>query len=324
MKIMITGGAGFIGHHVIEHLLINTDHELVVLDKLTYAGNLDRLREIGAHNNYRVSIYTADFNQPIEPGLAKEIGAVDVIIHMGAETHVDNSIDNPEIFVRSNIIGTMHMMDYARTLPDLKLFYYFSTDEVFGPATDGVEFDEEDPHNPSNPYSAAKSGGEMLVKAYMNTYKLPAIITRTMNVFGERQHCEKFIPKVINAVLKGEIIPIHANADKTKAGTRFYIHARNVADSVLFLLNNHTIGESYHIVGEKEVSNLDLAKFIAEVIGKPLNYEMVDFHSSRPGHDLRYALSGEKMRRQGWTPPKSFETSLTKTIEWTLEHSQWL
>lgn len=324
-RILLTGGCGFIGHHFVEHLLKNTDWEIVVLDRLNYAsGGFDRLRDISAFDDKRVLVLSGDFANPLSEGIKKEIGEVDYIFHLGAETHVDNSIKDPEPFVRSNVLGTMHMLNFARELKNLRCFFMFSTDEVFGPAPEGVFFKEDDPHNPSNPYAATKSGAEMLAKAYQNTYKLPVIITRTMNCFGERQHPEKFIPMTIKKVLSDETVIIHANKDKTKAGSRFYIHARNVADAYLFLAQNGKIGETYHIVGEKEIDNLELARFIAKILGRELKYELVDFHSSRPGHDLRYALSGEKLAELGWRPPKTFEQSLEKTIKWSLENPKWL
>jgi len=327
-RVLITGGAGFIGAHFVEHFLKNTDWDIVILDKLNYASNgFDRLRDINVFDREkeRVSILSADFTMPIKDGLAKEIGEVDYIFHLGAETHVDNSISNPEPFVTSNVLGTMRMLNFARTLPNLKCFYQFSTDEVFGAAPGNTCYSEEDRHAPTNPYAATKSGAEMLVKAYRNTYKVPAIITRCMNVFGERQHPEKFIPLVIKRVLAGEEILIHSNAGKTKAGTRFYIHARNVAAAYLYLVKNGVVGEDYHITGEKEVDNLELAQFIAKTLDKPLVYKMTDFHSSRPGHDLRYCLKMDKLSELGWKLPLTFNESLKNTILWTVDRKdKWL
>ena len=239
-------------------------------------------------------------------------------------THVDNSITDPAPFVFSNVIGTMRMLDYARTLPDLKKFVYFSTDEVFGPAPEGVAYKEWDRYNSTNPYAASKACGEELVLAYANTYGIPSIISHTMNVFGERQHPEKFIPKVIRKIMNDEVITIHSNKTKTVSGSRMWIHARNVSSAIHFLLKNSTNRDKYNIVGEKEVSNLDMALYIAKILGKELKYEMVDFHSSRPGHDLRYALDGSKLTEMGWTVPLTFEKSLKNTIEWTIENPRWL
>jgi len=294
-RILITGGAGFIGHHFVEYFLRFTDYDIVVLDRLNYSGRLDRLRDIEAFDNKRVLTLTSNFALGLEGNLLRELKDVKYVFHLGAETHVDNSISDAEPFVVSNVLGTMHMLDLARNILSLECFYYFSTDEVFGPAPEGVAYKETDAHNPKNPYAATKSGGEMLVKAYGNSYNLPYVITRTMNVFGERQHPEKFIPLVIRKILAGGKVFIHADPTKTKAGSRSYIHARNVASAYDFLINHAKSGDEYHIVGEKEVDNLELALFIAEVLRKPLNFELIDFHSSRPGHDLRYALCGDRL-----------------------------
>jgi len=328
MKIIITGGAGFIGHHFCEHILKNTDWHIIVLDKLNYASNgFDRLRDINVFDNKRVQILTVDFSQFISEGIIKEFNDIDYIVHMGAETHVDRSIENPEPFVINNVLGTMHMLNFARKISNLKKFVYFSTDEVFGPAPEGVAYKEWDRYNSSNPYAATKAGAEELCLAYANTYKLPIIITHTMNVFGERQHPEKFIPKIIRNILTNKTTYIHADKTKTKSGSRMWVHARNVSDAILFLLKNKIqMQDKYNIVGEKEVNNLDMALFIAAFLKKDLKYELIDFHSSRPGHDLRYALDGNKIKELGWQLPKTFEESLKKTVEWSLqpENIRWL
>ena len=194
------------------------------------------------------------------------------------------------------------------------MIIYFSTDEVFGPAPNGVFYDEDARYNSTNPYSATKAGGEELAVAYRNTYKLPVIITHTMNVFGETQHTEKFIPKCINKIQKGETIEIHSDSTKTIAGSRFYIYAGDVAEAILFLLGPAGKLEKYNIVGKQEINNFDLAKMIAEILNKPLKCEFVDFHSSRPGHDLRYALSGKKMKDLGWEPKVELKDRLTMMI----------
>jgi len=324
MRILITGGCGFFGHHLVNHILLNTNSEIVILDKLTYASNgFDRLRDINCFDDKRVHIFVADFTQEIKDGLLSEIGDIDYIVHAGAETHVDKSIENPEPFVMTNVLGTMRILNLARKICPKKMIY-FSTDEVFGPAPEGVNYKELDRHNPTNPYAASKSAGEKLCQAYENTHKVPVLITHTMNLFGERQHPEKFIPSTIRKVLKEETVLIHSNPDKTKAGSRFYIHCRNVANAVMFLIECGQVRDKYNIVGEKEVDNLEIAKFIAKIIGKPLHYEMVDFHSQRPGHDLRYALDGSKMKSLGWNIPMNFDESLAKTIMWTLENKRWL
>ena len=255
--------------------------------------------------------------------LVAQLGSHDWIVHMAAATHVDRSIDDPMSFVLDNVVATCNLLDYARQV-GCKGFLYFSTDEVFGPAPPGVRYKEDDRYHSTNPYAATKAGAEELCVAYHNTYKLPVIITHTMNVFGQRQHPEKFIPSTIVKVRDRKNVTIHADATRTKAGSRFYIHAQAVADAVCFLFDNGKAGEKYNIVGQREVDNLELATLIAKFIGAPLSYEMVDFHSSRPGHDLRYALDGTKMAEMGWVPPRSFEDSLMETVRWTLIHPHWL
>ena len=338
-KILITGGAGFVGSHLVEHFIKNTDWEIVVVDRLSYASmGFDRLRDINCFSEKRVKIFTADLTQELGKGLKDEIGDVNIILHMAAESHVDNSITSPVAFVQNNINSTIHLLEYARKLNDkgcLERFAYFSTDEVYGTAPEGVDYKEGDRFNPGNPYAASKAGSEMIVRSYANTYRIPSIITNTMNVLGERQHPEKYLPLVINKVLSGEKVMIHSNKACTKAGTRFYIHARNVADGVLHVLKNtdETLDNidaslgTFNIVGEREMDNLELAQMIASnVPDKELLYEMVDFHSSRPGHDLRYALDGSKMKGLGWVPPVDIEESINSIVDWSLEpeNERWL
>tara|TARA_B110000208_G_scaffold99321_2_gene124021 strand:- start:5509 stop:6498 length:990 start_codon:yes stop_codon:yes gene_type:complete len=324
-KIIITGGCGFIGHHFVEHVYKHTDWDIIIIDKLTYASmGYSRLKDTGTLKSDRVKLFCYDLVNDISVGLKKEIGDVNYIVHMAAETHVDNSIKDPELFVHNNVMSTLKLLEYARTLATLEMFFYFSTDEVFGPALGNTLYKEWDRHKPTNPYSASKSAAEQLCVAYENTYKIPLMVVNVMNAFGEKQHVEKFIPLCMKKILHNEIIHIHSYPNKEKSGTRFYIHARNIASAVLFLIQNGEIGEKYNIAGEKEVSNLEMAQFIADTIGKPLKYELVDFHSSRPGHDLRYGLDGSKLLHMGWSIPISFEESLQKTILWTLDNQQWL
>jgi len=322
MRILLTGGAGFLGHHVVEHILKTTDHEIVIIDRLTYASTgFDRLKDIGAYDNQRIKIFTHDFTQPIVEELAREIGEIDYILHLGAETHVDNSIKDPWPFVKSNVIGTCQLLDYARTVPSLKKFIYFSTDEVFGDAPKGVSYKEWDRYNSRNPYAASKAAGEEFCLAYANTYGLPVTITHCMNIFGERQHKEKYIPIVINKILTGTELQIHCT-DGVSA-SRAWIHARNVADALMFILKHGENREKYNICGE-EHDNEEIANIIAEIMVSKIKYSLVSYYDKRPGHDPRYMLDGLKLECLGWKPPKDFKTSLTKTISWTLEHDRWL
>lgn len=325
-KIIITGGCGFIGHHFVEHIYKNTDWQMIIIDKLNYASfGLERLRDMNLLDNGRVKSIIWDLSKELTCGIKYEIGSdVNYIAHLAAETHVDNSIKYPKKFIKNNIMSTINLLEYSRELKKLEIFFYFSTDEVYGPALGNKLFKENEMRNPTNPYSASKSASEDFCIAYYNTYKIPIMRVNVMNAFGERQHVEKFIPKVIHSILNNNTVYIHSYPDKITSGSRSYIHARNIAAAILFLLKNAKIGESYNISGEREISNLELAKLIAKIIGKELKYEMVDFHSDRPGHDLRYGLDGSKLEKLGWKPPINFEESLEKTIEWTLNNKKWL
>lgn len=326
MRVLITGGAGFIGSHFCEHILLNTDWHIVSLDRLDTSGNLNRLSDLSIwqKESKRVSIIFHDLKAEVNRQLSKQIGTVHVILHLAASSHVDRSIDDPLSFVMDNVVGTAHILEFARRLDSLHSFIYFGTDEVFGPAPPGVLYKEWDRYKSGNPYSATKAGAEELCVAYENTYKMPIIMSHCMNVIGERQDGEKMVPSTIRKVLSGETVIIHADPTCTIPGSRFYIHARNVADATLFLLDNSIVGEKYNIVGEREVNNLELAQKIADILEEPLHYQLVNFHSSRPGHDLRYALSGEKMAEMGWKPPVTFEQSLEKTVRWIVKHPAWL
>lgn len=325
-KILITGAAGFIGHHIVNHILKKTDNELIFLDRLDLSGNQMRLVEVncmGEGFRDRCRFFYHDIRAELNELLIKQIGAVDIIIHTAAGTHVDRSIDDPMSFVLDNVVGTTNLLEYAKKI-NVEKFLYFSTDEVFGPAPHGTAYKEWDRYNSGNPYAATKAGAEELCLAYANTYKLPVVITHTMNVFGERQHPEKFIPMLVSKITKDQLVTIHADKTRQHAGSRFYIHAENVANAVMFVLEHAKAGDKYNIVGEKEVDNLSLAHFVAQVVGHDLKYEMVDFHSSRPGHDLRYALDGSKLARMGWFPPMKFEESLKRTVQWTWDNQRWL
>ena len=334
-RVLITGGAGFIAHHVIGMILKETDMEVVSLDRLDFSGNLNRLQDLlqdfTPEQKSRVKIVFHDLKAAINPLIAADIGKVDYILHLAAGSHVDRSIDYPMEFVMDNVVGTCNILDYARGLDHLERFVYFSTDEVFGPAPEGVNYGENDRYNSTNPYSASKAGGEELAVAFQNTYNLPVYITHTMNVFGQRQHPEKYIPMCIKRVRDGIPITIHSDPSKTIPGSRHYIHAEDVASAILFLLPSDISYSDdtgakcpkFNIVGAEELNNLQLAQMIADIQGKELKYELIDFHSARPGHDLRYALSGDKMRDIGWTP-QPVRDRLKEVVEWTLSNERWI
>jgi dTDP-glucose 4,6-dehydratase len=324
-NVLITGGAGFIAHHVIDHILKTTDWNVITLDRLDFSGNLNRLAEVVPNTN-RVRTVFHDLKAELNPQIVSTIGDVDIVLHLAAGSHVDRSIEFPMEFVMDNVVGTGHILDYARKLPNLERFIYFSTDEVFGPAPNGVNYGEYDRYNSSNPYSASKAGGEELAVAFANTYKMPIYITHTMNVFGQRQHPEKYIPVCIKRTRDGEKITIHSDPTKTIPGSRYYIHASDVAEALLFILNlkEQSNGSKYNVVGKEEINNLQLAQLIANAQGKELIYELSDFHSARPGHDLRYALSGDLLRSLGWEPKVSLTERIGEVVQWTLANDRWL
>lgn len=341
-NVLVTGGAGFIAHHVIDKILRDTDWNIISLDRLDISGNLNRLHDmLQSHDPAsvakRLRIIFHDLKAEINSQIVQDIGHVDIVLHLAAGSHVDRSIAYPMEFVQDNVIGTVNILDYARkNLPNLERFVYFSTDEIYGVAPAGVAYKEYDRYNSTNPYSASKAAGEEFCVAYENTYKMPIVVTHTMNVYGNRQHFEKFIPNTIRKVLSDEKVIIHADPTRTKAGTRMYIDAKDVADGLLFILNNiphdykhqgdygNAHCPKFNLVGTEEVDNLSLAKMIASAVGKPLNYEMVDFHTSRPGHDLRYSLDGGLLKSLGWEPKTKLSESIKSMVDWSLANPRWL
>jgi len=337
-KVLITGGAGFIAHHVIDYIIKNTNWKIVTLDRLDISGNLNRLSEILQDSlpeeKKRIKIVFHDLKAEINSQIKSDIGNPDIILHLAAASHVDRSIKYPMEFVQDNVVGTVNLLNFARDIKNLEKFVYFSTDEIFGNAPQDVSYKEYDRYNSTNPYSASKAAAEEFCVAYENTYKLPIFITHTMNVFGERQHPEKFIPMTIQRVRDSQKVLIHANEEKTKAGSRHYIHAQDVADGLMFILNlknyqhkgdfGNAKCPKFNLVGPVELNNLQLAKLISNSVGKKLNYRMVDFHSSRPGHDLRYALNGNLMKRLGWKPKISINKRIDQVVKWTLKNDRWL
>jgi dTDP-glucose 4,6-dehydratase len=288
----------------------------------------------------RVKIVWHDLKAEIRELTSNFIGKnINIILHLAASSHVDRSITNPMEFLLDNTLGTVNLLDYARGLDSLERLVYFSTDEIFGAAPPGVLYKEYDRYNSTNPYSASKAAAEEFCVAYENTYKLPIFVSHTMNIFGERQHPEKFIPMCIRKIRDSEKIYVHSDPSRTKAGSRFYISAKDVAESMMFLLNLNSnqykiiqdhmdsLGvrcPKFNIVGKEEIDNLSMVKILAEAQGKEPVYEMVDFHTSRPGHDLRYSLDGSFMRKLGWEPKVTLKQRLFEVSEWSLKNKEWI
>lgn len=341
-RVLLTGASGFLGSHCLRHLLMNTDWHIVCPVSFKHHGVPERIKssawglmdDVDSAHAKRIDVIWCDLSSPIADTTIRQIGGIDYIINYAAQSHVDRSIIDPVGFIQNNVNVVLNVLELARIVRP-KIFIQISTDEVYGPAPLDYAHREWDCHIPSNPYSASKSAQEAIAISYWRTYGVPVVITNCMNLIGEMQDSEKFVPMTIKKVLSGDTVTIHG-APGGRIGSRFYLHARNLADAVLFLLRRYDyvpLGEyntgadrpdKWHIVGEREVSNLEMAQLIATYLDRELHYEIVDFHSSRPGHDLRYALDGSKIADIGWLPPISFEKSLKRMIDWTLLHPLWL
>lgn len=336
-RLLLTGIGGFVGHHACEHFLKNSDFEIVGIDSFRSKGDSLRLRHILLNPEWRdrVKVFVHDLATPISSRLMEDMGSIDYVLSVASESHVDRSITDPVPFVLNNVAIALTMGEYCKQAKP-RMMIHCSTDEVFGPAPVGYAHREDDLHLPSNPYSASKAAQEDILFSYWRCYGIPYVRTNCMNMIGERQDVEKFIPLCISKILKGETVHIHGG--KTGIGSRMYLHARNLADAWLFLFNKlaPTIyrdgaaeiqqPDAFNIVGEKELSNLEIAAMIADFMGQRLEYDFVDFHAARPGHDRRYALDGSKIAELGWMPPVSLEASLEKMVHWTLkpENRLWL
>lgn len=331
-RILLTGAAGGVGVHVLAHIMHNTDLDVVCLDSFHHKGYRDRLVRVQQnHPDWasRIRILQHDLTCPISPELAKRIGIVNYIIHLAALSDVSFSISNPGYVIKNNVDSTVVMLEYARTLK-LSGFVYFSTDEVYGPVQNDGAHDEWDTHRPSNAYAASKAASEDICYAYWRSYGVPVIITNTMNNFGEMQSGSKFPVMVQKWIQNNEEVIIHGNGKEI--GTRYYIHSRNVADALLHILKKHVTrhkqGEldepdRYHIVGDLQLSNLQLAQMISELMGKKFKYKLVDFHKDNPAHDIHYGLVDNKLYAD-WEAPLSLEDSLKNTIEWQQRNPEWM
>lgn len=319
-KILISGCSGMVGSHVLKYFLENTDHEFVCVCGWEHKGEPAKVQWAMKGHESRVKVITHDLSKPFTPRIEKALGTPDIILNIASDSHVDRSIDEPVDFIQNNVNIALTMLEFARKVKPI-LFLQFSTDEVYGVAPEGINHTEWSPIIPSNPYSASKACQEAIAISYWRTYGVPVVITNTMNVYSEQQDWEKFIPLCVNKILKGEELTVHAYPGATKAGSRFYIHANSVAEAVNFIMNkpvglypNTDRPDRYNIVGDVEMDNLSLAKVIACILNKQLNYKLVDFHSSRPGHDTRYALDGTKLAQMGWQPSQNFNSKIEETV----------
>ena len=322
--ILITGAAGFIGRHLVQRVLETTDWRIIALDGLSYAADTLKLVQDHGYEKSRVKLLWHDLRAPFPEELIEQIGPVDYIANVASASHVERSIAQPASFFLNNAALIANMLEFARIAKPEK-FLQVSTDEVFGPAYGDYCHKEWDVHIPSNPYSASKSAQEALCVAYWRTYGLPLIITNTMNNFGEGQHPEKFVPMVIRRILAGEEIPVHGKWEGGKfiPGSRYWLHASTHADALIYLLRE-AHPESYpeasrpsrwNVVGDQEIDNQRMVEIIGGILGETPNISQDDFHSSRPGHDLRYALDGEKLRQSGWQASTSFDCALEQTVK---------
>ena len=351
-RYLVTGAAGSIGVHVVNQILGQTDSEVVALDSFRHKGYRDRLERLYKENEGwrpRVRELEHDLICPINKEVTDFIGPIDYIIHLAALSDVFLSIENPVYTVQNNIISTLNILEYARTVKP-EVFIYFSTDEVYGPVgwelcqnfpicQDGSPENhkhlgahkEWDTHKPSNAYAASKAASEDICYAYWRSYNVPLIITNTMNNFGEMQSASKFPVIIQKKLANGEKITIHGN--EKEIGSRYYIHSGVVADALLYITEKgaklHTQGEidnpyRYHIVGEKALDNLELARLIAKLMSKEIDYEVIDFHASNPAHDIHYGLANNNLKEIGWKYPMSMEACLENTIKWQESNPEWI
>lgn len=333
MRCLITGSCGFLGSHIVDHVLRTTDFEVVGIDSFRHRGDALRIND-SAEKIKRYKVVCHDLNAPISPYIAKAIGEVDFIINTASQSDVLRSIKDPVPFVQNNINVALHMLEYAREY-GCKRFIQISTDEVYGAAPEPMAFPEWSCILPSNPYAASKAAQEALAISYWRSYGVPMQIVNCMNLFGERQDKEKYIPMLISRISRGETVEIHGSLEDP--GKRGYLHARNFASGIMFVIGRDytpyrecTDGtiifpDRFNIIGTAEVDNFEMANLVASFLGKEeFAWRFVSFESSRPGHDKRYALDGSKLAALGWVPPIPFEESLRRTVQWTIKNSEWL
>ncbi len=336
-KVLITGGLGFIGSHVVEHFVENSLDVIYVLDSETYAANQEFKSELLNNEKFKnVKYYKGDIRDETLVNTIFNLNKIDVVIHLAAESHVDNSIEDPNVFADVNVLGTMNLLNVARKhwgdnhvvrgkqIYPQKLFYHISTDEVYGALEDTVgEFTEETPYDPRSPYSASKAASDHMVRAYGNTYKIPYIISNCSNNYGERQHVEKLIPKTIVNILNGIIVPVYG----TGSNVRDWLYVKDHAEAIYTIFQKGMLGETYNIGGDNELMNLTLVRRIIQTMNssmvEPKLHEMkiIKFVEDRKGHDFRYAVNCKKLQNElGWKPKTNFIDGIRRTIDYYTDY----
>ncbi len=312
-KVLVTGGAGFIGSEFVRQA-VKRGYKVVVVDKLTYAGDLKRLNSVID----QISFYRADISdrKAMEEIFSSE--KPEIVVHWAAETHVDRSILNPSQFIDTNVKGTQTLLDLSRD-HKVKRFINISTDEVYGELGEEGEFTEETPLNPSSPYSASKAAADMLGRAYWRTFKLPVITVRPSNNYGPWQYPEKLIPVVILKAIKNEKVPVYGKG----LNVREWLHVSDCARAVLEIIEKGKDGAIYNVGSDEEKRNIEVVKTILEILGKP--EDLIEFVPDRPGHDFRYSMNTERIRREiGWEPLVSFSQGIRETVSWYLSNLKWV
>lgn len=321
MDILVTGGAGFIGSNFIHYILNKyPDYNIINLDSLTYCGNLENLKELETNTHYKFIKGDILDNKLLDSLINGN--NIDYIVNFAAESHVDRSIQNPKIFLESNIIGTQNLLEIAKKYYEngqIKKYIQISTDEVYGTLGKTGYFTEETPLAPNSPYSASKAGADMIVRAYYETFNLPINITRCSNNYGPYQFPEKLIPLIINNALKNKKLPVYGDGKNI----RDWLHVYDHCTAIDLVMKNGKIGDVYNIGGNNEKTNIDIVKIILDYLNKP--EDLIEFVKDRLGHDKRYAIDSRKIKKElGWKPKYNFESGIIETIEWYLNNNKWL